>query len=172
VCGLAATFPIAFVRTAATFAHTCVWRTCSKATNLDSEKVKSVSLIEGEDWWEAAREGKLDVVRAFVEAGRDVDSKNEDGRTALFLAARFNRFEIVKVLAQAGADVDLVDNGGWFPLLLASYSGHLEVCKYLVEDGKSASINKAENNGWTPLKCATDNNRAATIAYLQSKGAK
>jgi len=45
------------------------------------------------------------------------------------------------------------------------------MCKYLIEDGKSASINKADIDGRTPLKIATDGNHTAVIAYLESKGA-
>ena len=62
----------------------------------------------GEDWLKAAKEGKLEVVRAFIEVGgRDLDEKAGDGRTALWWAACKGHIEIVNVLVEAGAGVDV-----------------------------------------------------------------
>jgi len=127
-------------------------------------------VVEGEDWFKAAEEGKLEVVRAFIEVGgRDLDEKGENGWTALYFAANEGHLDIVKVLVQAGAGVDVTNNYGNTPLHKAAYSGNLEVCKYLVEDGK-ASVNKTADNSLSPLIFATDMNHTAVIAYLKSKG--
>ena len=56
----------------------------------------------------AAKEGKLEVVRAFIEVGgRDLDEKDRSGYTALFWAAWNNNIEVVQFLVQAGAGVDV-----------------------------------------------------------------
>ena len=48
----------------------------------------AAKLVEGENWWDAERKGKLAVVRAFIKLGwRDLDEKKGRGYTALFQAA-------------------------------------------------------------------------------------
>ena len=109
------------------------------------------------------------------EKGRSAVGSGGNFTTALFHAAWKGRLEVVTVLVQAGAGVDVGDNSGTTPLHIAAACDHLSVCKYLIEDGKSASINKANKYGATPLKWATDpenqqENTTAVIAYLKSKG--
>ena len=134
-------------------------------------KEEAVKLVEGEKWLKAAKEGKLAVLRAFIEVGgRDLDEKNEYGYTALCLAAGKGHLEVVTALVQAGAGVDVGDEGGDTPLSYAAFYGHLEMCENLIEDGK-ASVNQANKGGKTPLKDATDEGQTAVIAYLESKGA-
>ena len=95
-----------------------------------------------EDWWNAAENGKVAVVRTFIEVGGEgLDEKAGDGYTALIYVAFYGHLEVVTVLVQAGAGVDVAENCGWTPLHIAAMQGHLEVRKYLVEDGKSASVN-------------------------------
>jgi len=36
---------------------------------MSKEEEEAAKLIEGENWWKAAKEGKLAVVRAFIEVG-------------------------------------------------------------------------------------------------------
>ena len=114
---------------------------------VEEQEKKRAKLIEGEDWLNTVEDGKLEVVRAFTEAGgRDLDEKDGGGYTALFNAADNGHLDVLKVLLQAGAGVDVATNYGTTPLHYAAVNGELEVCKYLVEDGK-ASINEANNHG-------------------------
>ena len=47
--------------------------------------------------------GHLEVVRALIAAGADVNLPNKDGLTALILAAKKGHLEVVQVLIAAGA---------------------------------------------------------------------
>jgi len=48
----------------------------------------AAKLVEGENWWDAVRKGKLAVVLAFIKlGGRDLDEKKGRGYNALFQAA-------------------------------------------------------------------------------------
>lgn len=52
----------------------------------------------------AATFGKTAMVKALIDAGADLDIKNNEGSTALHAAAFFCRIEIVQMLIDAGAD--------------------------------------------------------------------
>ncbi len=52
----------------------------------------------------AAVFGKADMATLLIDAGADVDAKNNDGSTALISAAFFGRPEIVRLLLDAGAN--------------------------------------------------------------------
>ena len=60
--------------------------------------------------------GKIEVVRALVEAGADVNYQNKEGSTALHTAAFFCHPEIVGILLDNGADKSIRNNAGSTPL--------------------------------------------------------
>ncbi len=60
----------------------------------------------------AAVFGHLEAVQALVQAGADVNARNNDGATPLLVAAFFCRTEIVQHLLAHGADKQAKDNAG------------------------------------------------------------
>jgi len=77
-------------------------------TNLDEKEptVASSPLIT------AATFGRVDIAKALIEAGADVNYQNNDGSTALHTAAFFCQKEIVEALLNSGADKTLKNKGG------------------------------------------------------------
>ena len=73
---------------------------------------------------DAAFDGDLMLVNYLLKIGVNVNSRKDDGRTALGWAAQEGHMRIVKQLLAAGADVHLKDNEGWSPLILADSSLH------------------------------------------------
>jgi len=57
----------------------------------------------------AYKDSRVNFVKLLLQAGAQVDHKNERGHTALMIAAAWHNVEIIKLLLNAGARVDEVD---------------------------------------------------------------
>ena len=73
--------------------------------------------------------------RALIDAGADINAKDEAGSTALMVASEYGRTEIVKLLIAAGADVNIKNELGWTALMWASRWGRKETVKLLIDAG-------------------------------------
>jgi hypothetical protein len=96
-----------------------------------------------------AEKGHLDVARDLIEAGADVNAKDNNGSTPLFFCALKGHVEVARALIEAGADVNAKKDNGVTPLHMCAYTGHLEVSRALIEKG--ADVNAKEDDGVTPL---------------------
>jgi ankyrin repeat protein len=70
----------------------------------------------------AAIFGQKEVATTLIDAGANLDAKNNEGGTALHQACFFCRPEIVELLLNAGADSNLVNSRGLTPLDVVSIS--------------------------------------------------
>ena len=68
------------------------------------------------------------MVQLLIEAGADVNIRDEDGSTALMCAAEHGHMEIVKhLLHHPDTDVSVKDNDGLTALAVAMEAGHRDV---------------------------------------------
>ena len=65
---------------------------------------------------EAAAKGDIEAVKQLVDAGTDVNAKDEDENTPLHRAAYYGHKEIVVLLIAKGADVNVKNDVGYTPL--------------------------------------------------------
>ena len=72
------------------------------------------------------------VCQVHIDAGADIEIKNDKGRSPLHTASCFGKLGTVKMLVRAGAGVRVADNRGDTCLMLAAYFGHTETVRYLV----------------------------------------
>lgn len=76
----------------------------------------------------AVSHGRLDMVELLVEAGAEVDVRDEDGSTALMCAAEHGHLEIVKQLMQhPDINIGATDNDGLSALSVAMEAGHRDI---------------------------------------------
>jgi ankyrin repeat protein len=98
--------------------------------------------------WGAAGHDNVDVLRALVDSGADVDAPSDSGLTALMFAAREGNLPGARFLLAAGAGPNHVSTDGITPLLMATVRGHWEVAGLLLEHGADPNDASA---GYTPL---------------------
>ena len=98
----------------------------------------------------AAVFGQIEVVRALIKAGADVNSRNNEGSTPLITAAVFGQIEVARALIEAGADVNSRNNEGSTPLHTAAFFCRTEIVEALLDNG--ADKNARNNAGRTALE--------------------
>ena len=105
----------------------------------------------------AAAMGNLDTLSTFIDKadGRNVDARDAQGQTPLFLAAANGRQDCCSLLLQRKADPNLRDRHGHTIAEVAARSGNLHIVKMLVAQG-------ADLHTWvarcasTPLQAAIE----------------
>ena len=137
---------------------------------------------------------KADYIRILIEAGADVNAKDNSGRTPLSVAKKpeiikllkdeeatnkllsacskghwpnYPKADYIRVLIDEGANVNARDNNGDTPLLYAADSSPPEIVTLLIKAG--ADVNFRDREGLTPLTFA-DN--LEIINLLKDAGAR
>ena len=99
----------------------------------------------------------------------DVESKNNNGRTALHYASQQGKLPVVKCLIeQCGSrNRDGVDEKNITPLHLAADNGHFDIVKYLCSNKVNCSDpSRRDDFGRTPLHYAAQSGHAAIAKFL------
>ena len=115
----------------------------------------------------AAKQGDVGQVRAQLQAGADVNARDNAQRTALLLATRGGQGAVVRALIEAGAGLDARDQDGRTALMEAARRKEAMLALDLVAAG--ADVNVADNDGWTALMyAAKEGTLAAARAIIRS----
>ena len=114
---------------------------------------------------------RAELQRLLVCYAADVDSRDQDGTTALHAAAERGDADAAEMLLRAGADVAACSNCGDTPLHCAAREGRLAACSLLVEKGGLELAQKRTKSGATPIDYALRNKSghdwAAVVHLLQ-----
>ena len=109
------------------------------------------------------------MVKALLEAGANLEARNENGDTPLHRAAVFNENPaVIEALLEAGANLEARDElFGRTPLhSAAGFNKNPAVVKALLEAG--ADVNARNENGATPWDLAQENEALkGSDAYLR-----
>jgi uncharacterized protein len=115
------------------------------------------------DFFSAVKRNDANAVRQLAQRGFDLNTRNERGEHALFLALRDDAPEIASfLLGQASVQVEVRTAQGESPLMMAALKGRLELARRLIE--RKAEVNKP---GWTPLHYAATNADGASLAVTR-----
>jgi ankyrin repeat protein len=117
---------------------------------------------------EAGSGGCLEIL--LQDRRRDLNARDRNGHTPLFVAALVGQEEIVGVLYETGrVEVDVKDKDGLTPLWWASNHGHHKVVEVLLETGK-AEIEVQDECNRTPLSQAAEHGREKAVRLLIETG--
>ncbi len=134
----------------------------------------------------AARQGKLEMAQALLDAGADLEARDDLGRTPLFMAAmgtlevgpigsqpaqeaHANHVTMAEFLCGRGAQVDVRANNGQTPLQMACVWGVTGIVEMLLERG--AFLDNRADTERTPFLEAAGHGRIPVLRLLAQHGA-
>ena len=132
----------------------------------------------GASLFDACKEGRSDVVRAWLNKGAaeqgEVDWANTWGETPLFIACQNDHREVARLLLEQGAEVDQADVDGRTPLFAACVKGQVDLARLLLGNGAEVDgpVSEGLYEGQTPLYVACGNGHVDVARLLLDKGAK
>ncbi|TKC81446.1 ankyrin repeat domain-containing protein [Trinickia terrae] len=122
-----------------------------------------------DDWFAAARLGRVDILQALLDAGYPIDAATPQGYTALILASYDGQPLALDYLAARGANPCLGDRNGNTALMGAIFKGELPIAKQLLN--AACPIDQANNAGETALSFAALFGRLSLLPELVKRGA-
>jgi len=120
---------------------------------------------DADDLLDAAFRDDIGQVKTLLEKGTDVNAKDADGVTVLWMAAQNGHTEIVKVLLDKGADVNKRRTDGVTALWQAAWLGHTQIVKALLDKGADVNI-KRRTDGATALMMAAQEGHLEIVKLL------
>ncbi|MFP9129848.1 ankyrin repeat domain-containing protein [Niallia sp. BSM11] len=136
--------------------------TMMKHKEADSEE--PMSNQEKEQFFQAVETGNISEITSFIEKGIDINSVDQEGRTAAMVATYNNDPETVKLLIENGADVNIQDNMKNNPFLYAGAEGYLEIVKLTINAGADPKL--VNRFGGTALIPASEHGYVDVIKEL------
>jgi ankyrin repeat protein len=112
----------------------------------------------------AAKLGNIEIVKALVDAGCNVEWGGFVEPSPLCLATFEGNTEVVKFLIEKQAKLNSKDADGFTPLMSAAAMGHLAIVKLLADAG--ATINVQSEHGDFALQSAANNGHREIYEYL------
>jgi|SaaInlStandDraft_5_1057022.scaffolds.fasta_scaffold08880_5 ankyrin repeat protein len=132
----------------------------------------------------AVEYGNSEIVATLVEAGADMNIRDNYGNTPLIRASMIGEEYILEVLLDLGADVNAQSNAGDTALIMASRRGHYDIVEMLLaseeeeeEDGTTLNIfygtdiNATNNAEETAIMVARENSHEEIVELLLYAGA-
>ena len=121
----------------------------------------------------AAHRGELDKVKELLDAGADVNYRNEDSMTPLMFAVSGEHLNIVNELIGRGADVTMVDMNGATALHLAASYGNVDILKKIIDThiAEGDNLNAQDKYGQTALHTAAYSGFVNAVMVLLQNGA-
>lgn len=112
---------------------------------------------------DACEIGDLDAVKLLL-MSTDVNSQDENGRTALIEATRGGQVEVVQLLINSGADVYIRDNNDTSAMFLTCIIENIDITKIIFKN--LVDLNHIDNDGFTALTMAVMANNIPVVKLL------
>jgi len=113
---------------------------------------------------------KIEIFNEFLEAGMEVNVRDDLGTPMLNIACRNDNFEFVEMLLDLGADLNASsEDRGYTAVMDAIWRGNEKITKYLISKG--ADLNTINKEGQTNLILAVGADRLNLVQLLAENGA-
>ena len=97
----------------------------------------------------AALQGNIAAIKQHIQAGSDLNAKDQYGSTPLIIAAVFGKTNVALALIEAGADLNMTNNDGSTALISAAVLCRTEIVLALLEKGADKTLkNKSGKTAW------------------------
>ena len=106
------------------------------------------------------------MVKTLLEAGVDVETKNNQGRTPLHQAIIAKRRDSFNTLVRSGANVEAIDAGGLSALHWAAKSGQVAMIEGLLEKGAARWEYDKAGSGYFSIHLAAEEGQLAAVEAL------
>ncbi|OGF65068.1 MAG: hypothetical protein A2Y62_04615 [Candidatus Fischerbacteria bacterium RBG_13_37_8] len=126
--------------------------------------------FSNEEFMKAVMDGKLHIVKLFLQAGISSDTSIHSERTVLIEAAAGGHTEIVRTLLKAGANVNKNDIHNWTALLEAAKRGYYMIAYELLNVGADINV-KGDYGESTALMWAVKGGFSDIVELLLKNGA-
>ena len=114
---------------------------------------------------QAAHDGELEVVKAYLKQGINFNAVDEGGQTALMYAAFNGHSEIVQLLIEAGAEIDQRDWLNRTALLYGATGPFPETVKILLDRGADPNVVDSDEH-FSPLMHAAAEGHLEVVKVL------
>jgi len=123
-----------------------------------------IHLLKNDRLIEAAKADDLKTAESLLNRKHNVDVREQNGRTPLFIAASRGAEDFVDLLLRHEAKIDALDKFGNAPMYYAAAGNHVEVVEMLIEGG--ANVNLQNRRGLTALMIAASEGHLASLQAL------
>lgn len=125
------------------------------------------------EWKAAVKAGNARALRALLDAGADINTRDDHGQTALMNAARDGHTEMVRLLIERGAELDHTAKYNLSAIMLAVINGRDAIVGILADAGADLTITGTGAPGFagkTALDLAVGADRVIAMALLRDRG--
>ena len=120
-------------------------------------------------YFDAAREGRVDLLQGMIKDGMSIDARDGRGYTALILAAYDGHRDAVDFLIGKGADPCATDPKGNTALMGVAFKGETDVARTLVAH---CDVNLTNKAGQTAVMMAALFGHQDIVRLLAERGAR
>ncbi|KAM5375408.1 hypothetical protein ACJZ2D_005969 [Fusarium nematophilum] len=118
----------------------------------------------------ACYKGSIDVTKALIKGGADVNQATRSLRTPLHMACVNRNTKVLDILLESGAAVDVRDSRGSTPLRLAVEEGNPDAVRLLLYHNADPNIPEHEGSA-SPLHHAVGKDHSEIVEWLLDHGA-
>jgi ankyrin repeat protein len=139
------------------------------ATSGDSLDEAAIRQRVRDYYFDAARRGDAAMLKEYIAARYDLETRDAKGYTALILSAYHGHADAVRLLIDAGANPCAADQRGNTALMGAVFKGELAISRMLMK--AACDPNHRNNAGQTPAMYAALFGRVEVLKGLVAQGA-